>query len=95
MNQEEEQLKVNGRGFNYLKVEINNYIGNQKKTIYIVLPLTLILLFAFETPQFITKKNDIHLSSINKVFVAETMKLTFHPHRKLTSTLVHSWKNYS
>jgi hypothetical protein len=62
-----------------------------KKTIYIV-PLTLILL-AFET-SFITKKNDIHLSSINKVFVVETMKLTFHPHRKLTSLsflLVHSY----
>jgi hypothetical protein len=54
--------------------------------------------FAFETPQFITKKNDIHLSSINKVFVAGNNVFFFHPHRKLTSLSFLSsllWKNYS
>jgi hypothetical protein len=30
-NQEEEQLqKVNGQGFSYIKMELNNYIGNPK-----------------------------------------------------------------
>lgn len=44
-----------------------------KKTIYIVLSLTLLLLFAFAAPAVIVKENDMHLSSTNKVFVAGNM----------------------
>jgi hypothetical protein len=49
-----------------------------KKTFYILLSLWLLLLFAFEAPSFIAKENDIHLSSINTVFVAgKKIELTF------------------
>jgi hypothetical protein len=49
-----------------------------KKIFYILLSLSLLLFFAFEVPSFIAKENDIHLSSINTVFVAgKKIELTF------------------
>jgi hypothetical protein len=66
-----------------------------KKTIYILLSLTLLLLFAFETPAFSTKENDIHLSSANKVFVAgNKMELTFSSSSKTVKPqlfIIHSY----
>jgi hypothetical protein len=83
--------KVNGRGFSYIKVEINNYIEIKimKKTIYILLSLTLLLLFAFETPAFSTKKRypfEFNKQSIccwkqngiNLFLVIKTAKSAFH-----------------
>jgi len=49
-----------------------------KRTIYILLSLTLLLLFAFAAPTFIAKKNDVHLISTNSILVAgNKMELLF------------------
>ena len=66
-----------------------------KKTIYIILSLTLILLFAFEAPAFIAKENHIQLSTINKVFVAgNKIEMTFLSSSKTTKPqlfIIHSY----
>jgi hypothetical protein len=66
-----------------------------KKIIYIVIPCTLLLLFAFAAPIFIVKEHNIHLSSTNKVFVAgNDVKLTFSSSSKTNEPklfLVHSY----
>jgi hypothetical protein len=49
-----------------------------KRTIYILLPSILLLLFAFEAPVFSVKENDIDLSSTHKIFIAgNKMELIF------------------